>query len=121
MAAKKKRAKKSKFKAAKKSAAKQAHARAPAVRASIVAGSATADVRDSVLSVVAQVSGKDKSQVAGNPLSKLTFPCNATFTDSIAFQLNSKWSDLNPHFGPADVSCSDTVDSLTHEVETRLG
>ncbi|MEO7039698.1 MAG: hypothetical protein ABI186_06670 [Candidatus Elarobacter sp.] len=124
-AAKKGRGKKSTHKVAKKSAAKKAPASkkrsAPARRASIVAASAATDVRGDVLDIVAQVSGKEKSQVAGNPLSKLTYPCNATFTDSIGFQLNSKWSDLNPCFAPGDVSCSDTVDSLTHEVETRLG
>ncbi|MDQ2929403.1 MAG: hypothetical protein M3Y05_01095 [Gemmatimonadota bacterium] len=121
MATKKKRAKKSKPKGAKKSAAKKTHARGPGVSASIVAERATTDVRGDVLSVVAHVSGKDESEVAGNPLSKLAFPCNSTFTDRIAFQLNAKWCDLNPRFGPADVSCSDTVDSLTREVETRLG
>jgi hypothetical protein len=90
-------------------------------RAIVAAPAADEDIEASVLAIVAQVCGVPSAEVGGKPLSKLTASCDDKFRVRVAGQLDAKWSTLKPSFDSNDISCADTVDTLTAKVTTRLG
>jgi hypothetical protein len=108
-------------KAAKKSAAKKNTSAGVPASASYIAPAADTDLEADVTAVVAGVCKVTVAEVGAKPLSKLTSNCDVVFRGRIAAQLNAKWNNLNPRFSSDDIACSDTVDTLTSAVTTRLG
>lgn len=117
----KKKSAKPAAKAAKKSAAKKPTSVGEPANASFRAASADTDLEADVTAVVAGVCKVTVGEVGAKPLSKLTSNCDVVFRGRIAAQLNAKWDNLNPRFSSDDIACSDTVDTLTSAVTTRLG
>jgi hypothetical protein len=117
----KKKSAKPAAKAAKKSSAKKETRSGEPASVSYVAPAADTDIEADVTAVIARVCKVTIAEVGAKPLSKLTSSCDVVFRGRIAAQLNAKWNNLNPRFSSADIACSDTVDTLTGAVTTRLG
>lgn len=108
-------------KAAKKGSAKKNTSAGGPASAGDLAPAADTDLEADVKAVVAGVCKVTIAEVGAKPLSKLTSSCDVVFRGRIAGQLNAKWNNLNPRFSSDDIACSDTVDTLTSAVTTRLG
>jgi hypothetical protein len=73
-------------------------------------------VRQRVIGIFANVCGKKPSEVDGPKLSELTAKCDVPFRAQIASAVNAEFNDLLQPYGSDNISCSDTVSTLSLQI-----